>query len=78
MGDGAVHPTGLELCTDSFTNQEVAKLINVLIIRYELNCTMIRYNSGGPRIYIKAESMAKLRSIVGPHIHPFFNYKIKI
>lgn len=78
MGDGAIHPTGLELCTDSFSNQEVAKLINVLIIRYQLNCTMIRYNSGGPRIYIKADSMAKLRAIVAPHIHPFFNYKIHL
>lgn len=78
MGDGAVHPSGLELCTDSFSNQEVAKLINVLIIRYQLNCTMIRYNSGGPRIYIKADSMATLRAIVAPHIHPFFNYKIHL
>jgi uncharacterized Zn-finger protein len=64
------------LCTDSFSNQDVARLINVLIIRYGLNCTMVGYNIGKPRIYIKANSMAQLRAIVGPYIHPSMYYKV--
>jgi uncharacterized Zn-finger protein len=69
---------GLTLCTDSFTNQEVARLINVLIIRYGLECSMHGYNNGKPRIYIKSNSMAQLRAIVKPHMHPFFHYKIHL
>ena len=52
MGNGSAHPNELVLCTDFFTNEDVAQLINILIIRYGLNCTMIGYGSGAPRIYI--------------------------
>jgi hypothetical protein len=78
MGDGKIHSHGLILCTDSFTNQDVARLINVLIIRYGLNCTMIGYKAGAPNIYIRYESMDLLRSIVTPYMLPIFYYKIHL
>jgi len=35
MGDSAL-PTGLLLCTDSFTTPDVVRLMNVLMVRYRL------------------------------------------
>ena len=75
MSDGAHSEGGLILCTDCFTVQEVVVLINILIIRYELQCT-IQSAAGMSRIYISRHSMASLRSIVGPHMLPFSNYKL--
>jgi hypothetical protein len=78
MGDGSYQKYGLNLCTDSFSNQDVARLMNVLVIRYGLNCTMVGYNKGRPRIYIKSDSMAQLRVIVAPYMHPSMYYKIHL
>ncbi|RUS34417.1 homing endonuclease [Jimgerdemannia flammicorona] len=38
--DGSVQRHGLILCTDSFTIQEVVLLMNVLMVRYSLDCTL--------------------------------------
>jgi hypothetical protein len=40
MGDGAAQAHGLIICTDSFSIEDVVRLINVLIIRYRLECTL--------------------------------------
>ena len=40
MGDGYVERPGLTICTDSYSVEEVLRLINVLIIRYRLECTI--------------------------------------
>lgn len=75
MGDGQVASNGLRLCTDSFSISEVVKLINVLIIRYGLKCT-IHMQGGNPRIYIFAKSMDRLALIVKPHMIKSMNYKL--
>lgn len=77
MGDGVHRRSGLELCTDSFTIEEVVKLINVLIIRYNLECTLQSHH-GNPRIYIRSRSMPQLRAIVKQYTHPIFYYKLHI
>lgn len=77
MGDGAKDRSGLILCTHSFTIDDVVKLMNVLIIRYRLDCT-IRFHYGKPIIYIRANSMDTLRAIVKPYMHPIFYYKIHL
>jgi hypothetical protein len=65
-GDGmTIRGVGLYLCTDSFSIIDNVKLINILMVRYQLNCTLTKRN----RIYINAASMPRLRSIVFPHIH---------
>jgi hypothetical protein len=63
---------GLTICTDGYTLKDVVRLINILQIRYDLDCT-IHYSRGLQisRIYIKANSMNKLRKIVNPHIISF-------
>jgi hypothetical protein len=40
MGDGSAINRGLVLCTDSFTLEQVTLLLNVLVIKYELDCTL--------------------------------------
>jgi len=37
-GDGSHVNGGVVICTDSFSIQDVVLLVNVLIIRYDLNC----------------------------------------
>lgn len=58
-----------------FTVVEVVRLMNVLIYRYEINCSLI-YSAGLPRIYIRADNMDNLRSIVVPYMIPFSMYKL--
>jgi hypothetical protein len=74
MGDGSALSGGLRISTDSFTIIEVVKLINVLIIKYGLKCTL-HTASGKPRIFISSKSMKLLKSIVNPHIVPSMKYK---
>jgi hypothetical protein len=75
MGDGSRKNKGLLLCTDSFTIQEVVLLMNILIIKYNLKCTL-HMSAGLPRIYISPTSMPTLRKIVDPYMVPFSKYKI--
>jgi len=69
LGDGTRAGYGLILCTHSFTIPDVVRLINVLMVRYRLDCTL-QYNKGKPVIYIPAGSMPKLCSIVKPYMCP--------
>jgi len=57
----------LTLVLSVFTIKEVVCLINILKIRYDLNCNLHTIKSG-PRIYIKAESMKRLRLFVSPYL----------
>lgn len=56
MGDGTAQSSGLRICTDSFEIQDVVRLINVLIIKYRLNCTL-HTDRGRFRVYINKNSM---------------------
>lgn len=77
MGDGSAVSGGLRLSTDSFTIIEAVKLINVLIVRYRLKCTL-HIISGKPRIFISLTSMKLLKSIVDPYIVPSMKYKLEV
>jgi hypothetical protein len=66
MGDGVSRPYGLQLCTDSYSLPDVVRLMNVLIIRYELGCTLHKKRENQYRIYISSKSMSRLKEIVGP------------
>jgi hypothetical protein len=47
QGDGKyVASGGLRLCTDSYTIQDVVRLMNVLMVRYELICTVHKSQPG--------------------------------
>jgi len=78
--DGTWIGRGVQLCTDSFSIQDVVRLISILRIRYDLDCTLQMCNRGNnknyPRIYIKAESIPLLRTLVIPYIHSSMFYKL--
>lgn len=75
MGDGSAVSGGLRISTDSFTQIEVVKLMNVLIVKYRLKCTLHIMN-GKPRIFISSKSMKLLKSIIYPHLVPSMKYKL--
>lgn len=58
---------------------KVVRLMNVLIIRYELKCTLHKASNGkGYRIYISRSSVGKVVEIVLPHLTPSMYYKVGI
>jgi hypothetical protein len=72
IGDGKWDGSGLILCTDSFPIVDNVKLINILKDRYQLDCNLRSNN----RIYIRAASMPRLRSIVLPYMDTSMLYKL--
>ena len=78
MGDGTFNGITLLLCTDSYTIKEVVLLINVLIIKYDIHCTIRYYNQRYPRIYILKKYLPKIRQIVLPYMHLSMLYKLGI
>jgi hypothetical protein len=77
MGDGVAKTTRLVLCTDSYSIQDTVRLLNVLIIRYKLECTLRTSRENQYRIYIRQNSMASLFNIVSPYMHYTMLYKVK-
>lgn len=79
MGDGGFKSKGIYLCTDSYTSQDVVRLMNVLIVRYDLKCTLHKSSNGlGYRIYISRNSVGKVVEIVKPYLIPSMYYKVGI
>lgn len=76
MGDGVARPHGLIICTDSYCIEDVVRLMNVLIIKYKLECTLRHHTLTQPRINIRQRSMPLLRTIVRPHMHSSMLYKL--
>ena len=75
MGDAAALKYRLLICTDSYSIKDVVKLMNVLIIKYRLECSC--YNPlTKPRIYIRSQSMPILRDVVKPYMTKSMLYKI--
>jgi hypothetical protein len=68
VGPSPSGPRGLILCTNSFSIQDVVRLMNVLMIRYRLECTLHikKQNKIEYLIYIREGSMPLLRYIVIP------------
>ena len=78
MGDGSALRQGLRICTDSYSIEDVVKLVNVLIIKYRLDCTIQFPIPTRPRIYIRERSMPLLRQIVKPYMCSSMLFKIKL
>lgn len=76
MGDGSYKGKGLLLCTDSFKIKEVVLLMNVLIIRYNISCTITYHSKKYPRIYISKKHIIPLQKIVLPFMHKSMFYKL--
>jgi len=73
--DGTNTFNGITLQTQSFTLKEVVFIINVLIVKFDLNCS-IHYKRGSPTIYISVQSINKIRPFLLPYICDSMKYKI--
>lgn len=75
MDDGSKQGNGLHLNVYAFSPEDVDRLINVLITKFNLKCS-IHLKNGKPRIYVFKESIELLVSIVKPHMIPSMMYKL--
>jgi hypothetical protein len=78
MGDGAAQRHGLIICTDSYSIEDVVRLINVFIIKYRIECTIRVIKENQYRIYIRERSMPLVRQIVKLHMCSIMLFKIKL
>lgn len=65
---------GIYLNTQSFTVKECVFIINVLIIKFDLNCSL-HFQREQPVIYISARSVRKLYPKISQYIVPSMEYK---
>lgn len=77
MCDGSKNYAGFVLCTDSLTVYDVVKLINVLLIKWNI-LTTLNYLGKNPRIQVNLKELVKVRSLVTLHMCPHFNYKLRV
>jgi hypothetical protein len=76
--DGSHVKSGLVLCTDSYTIKEIVFLMNILMLKFDLECTLREHNKGQFRIYIKKNSMDKLRDFVLPYMVKTMHYNLNL
>jgi len=79
MGDGSVERHGLIICTNSYSIEDVVRLMNVIVnaTRFECNLRLKKQNQKIEyMIYIRQRSMPLLRTIVTPYFHPSMYYKL--
>nr|YP_010194659.1 hypothetical protein LK112_mgp13 [Conidiobolus taihushanensis]QZZ81398.1 hypothetical protein [Conidiobolus taihushanensis] len=75
--DGGWTKYGVRISTNSFKLEEVQLLEKLLKKKFDLNCTIQKIQTPDQySIYIKAESMEKLRKIVLPYLHKSMYYKL--
>jgi len=75
MGDGYWSEGSIYLCTENFTKDEVNALIKLLHNQLGLVAT-IKKRGSGARIRFSRRSISKLRTLVHPHLHPSFYYRL--
>lgn len=75
MGDGSKRNKGITLCTDNFTLQEVVLLVNILIIKFDINPS-IHKEKNNFRIYINNKDLMKIKPYILPYFVNHFLYKI--
>ena len=75
QGDGAKLNKGITLLTRHFTLQEVCLLINILIIKFDINPTIHKDRSNF-RIHINRKDLNKIKPQLLPYFSKHFLYKI--
>lgn len=79
MDDGSYNKIkhNLTLCTDSFYEEDVLRLIYILKNKFNLSCGLINYKKDKSyRIRINKSSMPHLISLVKPHMISSMYYKL--
>jgi hypothetical protein len=75
MDDGMFVKTGIRIATYNFTYEEHQRIIFILKIKFDLNCTIQTLNNRHC-IYIKADSLNKIINLIDPYIIPSMKYKL--
>jgi hypothetical protein len=73
--DGTKTYKGLTLQTQSFTIKEVVFIVNILMYKFNLKCS-IHMQRNQPTIYISSKSMETLQPYILPYICNFMKYKL--
>lgn len=77
MGDGSAKSHGLIICTDSYKLTDIVRLMNVLLIKYDIKSNIRYHSTTQPRIYIRQQSMPILRKLITPYMEKSMLYKIE-
>ena len=75
MGDGSKTGNAIILQTQSFTIKECVFIINILIHKFNLNCS-IHMQRKQPTIYISAKSMKQIKAQLLRYFVPSMVYKL--
>jgi recombination protein RecA len=75
MDDGAADYAGLTIQTHNFLTEEVELLRSLLGEMFGLKVSS-RSNKGKRILYLKASSLERFETIVGPHLLPDLSYKL--
>lgn len=62
--------------TQSFSEEDVSLLREVLITRFHINEISLHNDKGRKRLYVRKSSMKEFRDVISPHLLPFFRYKL--
>lgn len=66
---------GLYLCTDSFTHDDVKRLSQYLINKYDIKCSIHKAGKNF-RIYILVQSIETIKFFILPFMHKTMTYKL--
>jgi hypothetical protein len=75
MDDGYKSPNGFYLSTESYSNDDIALLIDAFKTKFDLKCSAHK-TTNGLRIYIFSESAIKFRNLLKPFVISHFKYKL--
>ena len=76
MDDGSLQNKGLHLNTYAFSERDINLLMEVLINKFKLKCSIHYHKRIKPRIYVWEESMPLLRNNLVKYMHTDMLYKI--
>jgi hypothetical protein len=74
MCDGS-YTSGVTLHTQCYTIKEQVIIINVLIVKFRLDCSIHKHKNSYV-IYLKRKSLLRNIDYLLPHMHPSMMYKI--
>lgn len=78
MNDGCWAGSGIRITTNSYTLKQVTILLHILQDKYKLDVYIQYIYTYKYSIYIKKNSIDKLKSIILPYIHKSMYYKLGI
>jgi hypothetical protein len=79
MDDGGWVSTGVRISANSFSLEEVKSLVEVLKRNFDLDCTIQNiYIKDKYTIYIKKNSIIKLKRFIIPYLHKSMYHKLGI